>query len=74
MVLHSRTVAIGEPEQLTQHKSKTADRGLRLHRLVLALRRARARAQLRGARARNTLTRYSSLFINPAIPSTDLYG
>ena len=46
--------AISEAEDLTQHKSKTADRGLRLHRLVLALR--RARAQLRGARARNRLT------------------
>jgi hypothetical protein len=45
------TLAISEAEELTQPKSKTADRGLRLHRLVLALR--RARAQLRGARARN---------------------
>ncbi len=47
-------MAISEAEELTQPKSKTADRGLRLHRLVLA--RRRARAQLRGARARNRLT------------------
>ena len=46
----NRTFAISEAEQLTQRKSKTADRGLRLHRFVLAL--LRARAQHRGARAR----------------------
>ena len=51
MLLHARTIAISEAEELTQYKSKTADRALRLHRLVLALR--RARAQLCGARARN---------------------
>jgi hypothetical protein len=28
------TVAITEPERLTLHKSKTADRGLRVHRFV----------------------------------------
>ena len=27
-------MAISEAEELTQHKSKTADRGLRLHRFV----------------------------------------
>ena len=50
MLLHARTVAISEAEESTQHKSKTADRGLRLHRLVLALRRARARARARKRR------------------------
>ena len=46
----ARTFAISEAEELTLRKSKTADRGLRLHRFVLAL--LRARAQHRGARAR----------------------
>jgi hypothetical protein len=36
---------------MTQHKSKSDDRGLRLNRFVLAF--LRARAQHRGARARN---------------------
>jgi hypothetical protein len=53
------TVAISEAEELTQRKSKTADRGLRLHRFVLALLRARARAQYRGARARNRRHEYT---------------
>ena len=47
----ARTFAISEAEELTLRKSKSADRGLRLHRFVLAL--LRARAQHRGARARD---------------------
>jgi len=31
------TAAISEAEEMTQHKSKKADRGLRLHRFVLPL-------------------------------------
>ena len=42
MLLHARTATISEAEELTQRKSKTADRGRRLHRLVPALRRALA--------------------------------
>ena len=55
VLLHARKLAISEAEELTQPQSKTADRGRRLHRLILALR--RARAQHRGARARNRLSR-----------------
>ena len=55
-----RTTAISEAEGLTQRKSKTGDRGLRLHRFVLAL--LRARAQHRGARNRNEIIMTENLF------------
>jgi len=37
MMVYRRTVAISEAEELTQRNSKTADRGLRLHRFVIDL-------------------------------------
>jgi hypothetical protein len=44
---------------MTERKSKTADRGPRLHRFVLEF--LRARAQHRGARAGNRLKQYYAL-------------